>query len=540
MTERQMGKRIDLFIHGGLIYDGTYSEPYEGDIGISKDTIVFINRGSKNKQLTSGLRAGQTIDAKNYIVAPGFIDTHGHSEFTLLADPRAEGKLCQGITTEINGNCGLSAAPLAGEALIQREQDLIEFDIRERWASLKEYFEILERREIPLNFVTLAGHGNIRACIMGYKDKQPVRDELKKMNALLRKTLSEGAAGISTGLIYPPGVYADTEELIELAKSCSNLIYTSHMRSEGDRLLESVQETIRIGQESGINIHISHIKTSGRQNWHKIDRMIELIEEGQRKGIKISCDKYPYTASSTDLDTVLPSWVFEGGFKKELVRLGSPDVRKKIKRQLLNGKNGQEFWENIRISTVSKAKNKWMEGKSIASIAKHRGCDPIDTLFTLLIDEKLRVGAIFFSMSETNLLRLLSLPCLMIGTDSSSRSTNGPTHKGKPHPRGFGSFPKLLGKYVRDESVMSLNEAIHRISFLPARTFGIHKRGVIKKGAFADIVIFDARKITDRATFGDPFLKPEGIHYVIVNGVTAVSEGELTGRRSGMILRHGK
>ncbi len=540
MSERQMGKEINLLIKGGLIYDGTKSEPYEGDIGISKNIIAFVNKKTKNKKLKYKLKAAQTINAENYIVSPGFIDTHGHSEFTLLADPSAEGKLCQGITTEINGNCGLSAAPLYGEALKQREQDLKEFEIKERWSSFEEYFRLLERRKIPLNFVTLTGHGNIRACIMGYKDRKPTSDELKKMIVLLKRTISEGAIGISTGLIYPPGVFADTEELIELSKSCRKLIYTTHMRNEGDRLLESVEETIHIGKESGINVHISHIKTSGKQNWHKIDRMIELIDEGRRNSIKISCDKYPYVASSTDLDTILPSWAFEGGFEEELKRLRSPDARKKIKRELLRSSTGVEYWKNICISSVSKENNKWMEGKSIASIAKNLRRKPIDLLFSLLIDEKLKVGAVFFSMSEQNLLRLLLLPYLMIGTDSSSRSTIGPTYKGKPHPRGFGCFPRFLGKYIRDGAIMNLNEAIHKITLLPALTFRIHQRGIIKEGAFADIVIFDAHKINDRATFQEPFLKPEGIYYVIVNGVPAVREGELTGSRTGMILRHGK
>lgn len=540
MIERQIKNRIDFLIHGGLIYDGTNSEPYEGDIGISKDTIVFVNKKSRKKNFISKFNCSQTIYAKNYVVSPGFIDTHGHSEFTLLADPRAEGKLCQGVTTEINGNCGLSAAPLYGEAIKQREHDLKEFDIKERWSGLREYLNLLERRKIPLNFATLVGHGNIRASVIGYKDRKPLNNELKKMKALLKETILEGAIGISTGLIYPPGVYADTEELIELTKCCRNHIYTTHMRSEGDKLLESIQETIRIGQESMIKVHISHIKTSGRKNWHKIDRMIEIIEEGRQKQIKISCDRYPYTASSTDLDSILPSWVFEGGFEKEIERLKSLDIRNKIKKQFTTVDNSDVFWKNIYISNVSKGKNKWMEGKSIYSIAKHRGCESVDMLFELLIDEKLKVGAIFFSMREANLLRLLTLPYLTIGTDSSSRSSNGITRKGNPHPRGFGSFPKFLGKYVRDETIMSLSEAIHKITLLPALIFKIHRRGILKEGAYADIVIFDAKKINDRATFEKPFLKPEGIYYVIVNGVPAVKDGEITGSRSGKILRNGK
>jgi N-acyl-D-amino-acid deacylase len=532
--------KIDLLIKNGLVFDGTGSEPFEADIGISGDRVVFINRGSRVK--------GQIIDARGLVVSPGFIDTHGHSEFTLLADPRAEGKICQGITTEINGNCGLSAAPLYGEALKHREEDLKELGIHERWSTFREYFEILEMRGIALNFVTLAGHGNIRASVIGYKDRKPHAIEFKKMKALFKEAIAEGAIGLSTGLIYPPGVYSEVEELIELCKVLPPLrpplvrggggvgIYTSHMRSEGDRLIESIEEVIRIGRETGIKVHISHIKTNGEKNWHKIDDAISLIEEARREGIKITCDRYPYTASSTDLDAILPSWTYEGGSKKELRRLKSSKVQEKIKKEILEAYTSKNHWAKVYISSVTTEKNRWMEGKSIAYIAQQEGSEPVDMLLRILIEEKLRVSAIFSSMNEGNLKRFLSLSYCMIGSDSSARSSSGPTHKGKPHPRGFGSFPRFLRRYVRDDGLMSINEAIHRITMLPAKTFGINNRGVIKKGAFADIVVFDPKNIIDRATFGKPFLKSEGIYYVLVNGVPAMWEGKLTGANAGRIL----
>ncbi|MEW6215411.1 MAG: D-aminoacylase, partial [Nitrospirota bacterium] len=523
------------------------------------------------------------IDAKGLAVSPGFIDTHAHSEFTLLADPRAEGKITQGITTEINGNCGLSAAPLYNEALKQRERDLKELGIRERWSTFKEYFEVLEKRRIAVNFATLVGHGNIRASVTGYENRKLTASDKGEMRAHLRKSMHEGAIGLSTGLIYPPGVYSETEELIELSKvlsqeynpplppfskggvggfgqgristrvlgrfvsSAPNVggmggfgIYTSHMRSEGKGLIESIKEVIHIGKEANVKVHISHIKTSGKENWQKIDEAISLIEDARKKGIKVTCDRYPYTDSSTDLDTVLPSWTYEGGAEKELKKLQSPEVQKNIKKEILNEHPDIKYWESVRVSSVSSEKNRWMEGKSIAYIAGHEGSEPVDMILKILIEEKLRVSAIFSSMNEDNLKRFLSLPYVMIGTDSSARSTDGLTHKGKPHPRGFGSFPRFLGRYVRDEGLTSMSDAIHKITMLPAKTFGINKRGIIEKGAFADIVVFNPNKIVDRATFDEPFMKPEGIYFVIVNGVPVVWEGELTGKRSGKVLRHGE
>jgi N-acyl-D-amino-acid deacylase len=549
-----MEEKIDILIRGGSIIDGSGSDPYEADIGISGDRIAFIERSAGTRiQGRSG-----TIDAKGLMVAPGFIDTHSHSEFTLLADPRAEGKIWQGITTEIDGNCGLSAAPLSGEAAKQREGDLREFGIRDRWSSFEGYFGLLNRTGISINFVTLAGHGNIRACVSGYENRKLTAPELGKMHFLLAQAMEEGAIGLSTGLIYPPGVYSDTEELIDLCKHLARPhvkarvtesaddkalrsgIYTSHMRSEGDNLIESVAEILMIAKDAGVNVHISHIKTSGEKNWNKIDRALQMIEAARTEGAGVTCDRYPYTASSTDLDTVLPSWTYEGGAGEEIRRLKNDSDRKRIKKEVLSEHPETRYWESVYVSAVSSEKNRWTEGKSIASIARQENSHPVDMVFRILIEEKLRVGAIFSSMIESNLIRFLKRPYVMIGTDSSARSSDGPTCMGKPHPRGFGSFPRFLGRYVRDGSLMGPGEAIHKITMLPADTFGIDGRGHLKKGAFADIVVFDYEKIMDNATFDEPFLKPEGIHHVIVNGVAAVLDGKSTGVRAGRVLRHGR
>ena len=541
-----MSKQFDILIKNGIVHDGTGSEPYEADIGITGDRISCINKKSGTGSHDKQHKGIKTIDARDLIVAPGFIDTHGHSEFTLLADPRAEGKISQGITTEINGNCGLSAAPLFGEALQQREGDFNEWNIRERWSTFTEYFALLERRHIALNYITLTGHGNLRACVAGYQDKKLSESERKAMRTLLKESVSEGSIGMSTGLIYPPGIYADTEELIDLCKSLKHIdnnrsgIYTSHMRSEGDRLIESIEETMRIAREAGIRVHISHFKTSGKRNWNKIDHALSITKMARDEGIDITCDRYPYTAASTDLDTVLPSWTYEGGAEQQIRRIQNREIQYRIKVEILNEHPEQEYWESIVITSVTTEKNRWMEGKNVAYIASHEKCEPVDMLLRILIDEKLRIGAIFLSMNEENLRKILSLPYVMIGTDSSARSFDGFTHKGKPHPRGFGSFPRFLGRYVRDILGMDMAEAIRKITLLPAITFGIQKRGVLQQGAYADIAIFDSQKVFDGATFEEPFVKPEGIHSVIVNGIPAVWEGKSTGVRAGRILRYGR
>lgn len=525
---------FDFLIKGGFIIDGIRDDTVSRgeDIGIKRDCIKAVGN-------LSGVSAERVVDVRGLCVCPGFIDTHSHSEFTLLADGRAQGKIYQGITTEINGNCGLSAAPLYGSALEQRIEELKELNIKERWNSLSEYFTILSKKRFAANFLTLVGHGSLRASVIGYPDRPLARDEMKKLLCLLRDALNSGAAGLSTGLVYPPGVYSDTSELIELAcaTAAQGGIYVTHMRSEGDKLLEAIDEVIKIGFSSKIPVHISHLKTSGRENWKKIKKVFEKIYDAQQKGLGLTCDRYPYTASSTDLDAVLPPWVCEGGIKEELERLKSLKVQERVKKEILGKYPKTEYWEGVRVSSVSSNKNKWMEGKSLSDIGKHFKRSPVECLFKILIEENLRVGAIFFSMNEDNLKSILKLPYTMIGSDSSARSFDGITAKGRPHPRGFGTFPRVLSRYVREQGIFSLGEAVYKMTGLPAKTFGIKQRGVIAEGFFADIVVFDPDKITDKADFDNPFERPEGIHYVFVNGRPVVWEGKQTDVLPGRILR---
>ncbi|MEW6600545.1 MAG: D-aminoacylase [Nitrospirota bacterium] len=524
--------RIDYLLKGGMIVDGSAPEvpPLKADIAIQGDRIIDLGD-------LSHVNADRTIDVKGLVVCPGFIDAHAHSEFALLADGRAEGKICQGVTTEINGNCGLSAAPLYGPALEQREAELDTINIKERWHTFSEYFNLLEQRKFGTNFMTLVGHGNIRASVAGYTDKTLSLSEMENMISVLRTSMDEGAIGLSTGLIYPPGVYSDTSEIIMLSREAARHkgIYTTHMRSEGDKLLESVEEVINISGSAGIHAHISHIKTSGEKNWNKIDKVFQLIEKTRGSGVRVTCDRYPYIASSTDLDTVLPAWAFEGGHKKEILRL--KNQRKELAGGIKQNYTKPSDWDKVVISSVNLDRNKWMEGKSISEISAAEGVKEVDMVFDLLLDEELNVGAIFFVMNEDNLRAILKRPYCAIGTDSAVRSFSGITAKGKPHPRGFGSFPRILGKYVRDLGILTLSEAVYKMTGLPSEIFGIIQRGILRKGFIADISVFDPAKINDMADYRDPFRKPEGVSHVFINGKPALLEGKLTGDLPGRVLR---
>ena len=523
---------FDYLIKDGFIIDGTSADasPKIADIAIEGDRIKAVGD-------LSGLDAKETIPIKGLCVSPGFIDAHAHSEFTLLADGRAEGKIHQGITTEINGNCGLSAAPLLGQALEQKEKDLESLNIKERWSTFEEYFRLLEDKGTAVNFATLVGHGNLRASVAGYKNKPLSKSNTAKIAMLLKDAMNAGAIGLSTGLIYPPGLYSDTQEIIGLAKETAKLggIYTTHMRSEGSKLLEAVNEVITIVNESGIKAHISHLKTNGEKNWKKLKRVFEQIEHENMKGFEVTCDRYPYTASSTDLDTILPPWAFEGGQKKELQILKKEQVQLKI--DILKQHPDKSFWKTVMVSSVVNEKNRWMEGKTLFEISISLNKAPINCLFDILIDDELKTGAIFFSMNEDNLRTILKRPYTMIGSDSSARSFDGITSVEKPHPRAFGSFPRILGKYVREYGLLTLSEAIYKMTGLTASTFHLKNRGVIKEGYFADITIFDPKKINDTAEYNRPFVSPKGIHYVFVNGTAVLYKENTTGELPGRILR---
>lgn len=525
---------MDILIKDARIIDGSGSPSFEGSIGIKGEKIAVVGNISE-------ARAGTVIDAKGLTVSPGFIDIHAHSEFTLLADSRGEGKVTQGVTTEVSGNCGLSAGPLYGDYFERRKGDLAELGLELDWHDLGNYFGILKKRGLSLNFATLIGHGNLRGSVVGYGNRKPTGEEMERMKTLLRDSMKAGGFGLSSGLIYPPGVYSETEELIELAKVVRELggFYASHMRSEGDMLLEAISEAIRIGEEAGIPVQMSHLKTGGERNWHKLDEAFELIEKARERGADVTADRYPYIASSTDLDAILPSWAYEGGVEAEIKRLADPDTRKRLTEEILRQHPKEDYWEKVMVASVGTEKNRGFEGKTMAEVATEMKKEPCETLFDLLLEERIRVTAIYFSMSEENLKRILQKDYVMVGSDSSARAINGPTRLGKPHPRTFGSFPRVLSKFVREEKVLTLEEAVRKMTSLPARRLGLMDRGIIKEDAFADLVVFNPERVNDTAGFAAPYSYPMGIRHVIVNGAFVVMDGAHTGAMPGKVLQKG-
>jgi N-acyl-D-amino-acid deacylase len=529
---------LRLLVSGGLCFDGTGSPPRRADVGIALDGRIAFVRDASARQ--AHIHAERVIDATGMAVCPGFIDTHAHSEFTLLADARGEGKVLQGVTTEINGNCGLSAAPLFGPAATQRAPDLAEYAIAARWETFAEYFRHLSEAGPVMNHATLVGHGNLRASVMGYSDRAPTSTEMARMKVLVREAVEAGALGLSTGLIYPPGVYSTPAEIAALvaegvaARGTGAFVYASHMRSESDGLLASIAETLDVGRATGAAVHVSHIKTGSPEVWHLADAAIALLDAARAEGMSVSVDRYPYTASSTDLDALLPAWAFEGGREAEFERLRDRDALGRM-REHLAGRD-EAFWASVAVSSVRGEANRWAEGLRMDEIARRMGLAPFDAMVRLLLDENLGVGAIFHFMCEENLRKFLSLPYAMVGSDSAARCLGGPTRTGKPHPRGFGSFPRFLSAVGRAMGGHGLEALIHKLTGLPARTFGLPGRGVLAEGNHADVVVFDPSLIGDRATYEEPYQPPLGVGCVIINGSVVAEHGRLTGERPGRVL----
>jgi N-acyl-D-amino-acid deacylase len=518
---------VDLVIEGGRIVDGTGKVSYTGDIAVSDGKIVEVGviRGGAERR----------IDAKGLVVAPGFIDSHSHSDLMLIAEPEARQKIMQGITSEMVGQDGLGEAPIREEDIENWRSYLSGLngdpDIDWSWRSLGEYLDAIEEARPATNVASLVGHGNLRLATMGMDDRPPTGSELCEMKALLRDSLRQGAYGLSTGMIYPPCVYATTEELTELCKVVSDVdgVFVIHMRNEGDALLESIEEVASIGANSGVKLHISHFKAAGKRNWGKSVQGLEAIEKARKTGLSITIDQYPYTAGSTFLSARLPSWMHEGGVEAMLDRLMDPSTRDRAYAEMTE--NGSFLmWGETIVTSVKTDANKHLEGRSLAKIAEMRGGDIVEALFKLVLEENNAVGMVSFSMSEEDVRTIMRSPIQMFCTDG--------IVLGKPHPRAYGSFPKVLGRYVRD-GVLDLEEAVRKMTSLPAERFGLQGRGVLKPGAHADITIFNPETVIDTSTYEDPIRFPEGIEYVIVNGRVTVDRGVHTGERAGMVLRSG-
>jgi N-acyl-D-amino-acid deacylase len=522
----------DILIKNGRVYDGTGAPWFYGDIAVKDGKIVKIGN------LTTDT-AKKVIDAAGLAVSPGFIDIHSHSDMSFIINPLADSKVKQGVTTEVTGNCGSSVAPLT-EMAKQYGKQLTDEDIDVTWSTMAEYFDALEEKGLSINVAGLMGHGTIRAGVMGFDRRPPTDAELDAMKALIAQAMDDGAVGMSTGLIYPPSSYADTAEIIELAKVVSekNGLYFTHMRNEADALLESVKETIEIGRQACIPVQIAHHKTVGERNWGKVKQSLEMIVEARKQGVDVTLDQYPYIASSTSLTSIIPGWAHEGGRDALVDRLKQPETRARLKKEV--SERMGDGWVRYVISRVSKQHNKRFEGMDLAAVAKTEQKDPCDAAFDLLVDEDGNVGQIKFGMTEEDVETVMKHPLVMIGSDGSSLADYGELGEGKPHPRNYGTFPRVLGKYSRQRGVLPLEEALRKMTSMPATRLGLWDRGVLRVGAWADITVFDPDTVEDVSDFQDPHKYARGIPYVIVNGALVVNEGAHTKVTPGRVLRRGK
>jgi len=521
----------DLIIKNGSIIDGTGREAFSADLGIINGRIAAIGNLKLEK-------ANRIIHADNLYISPGFIDIHSHSDESLLINPRAESKIRQGVTTEVVGNCGSSLGPLGGELLREIECEMCQdYGMEVKWRSLGEYLAELEKNGVGVNCLSLVGNGNLRACVIGYEDRRATPSQMEEMKNLLDKAMKEGAWGLSSGLIYVPSIYSSLEEIQELASVLNSYggIYTCHIRSEGDELIESIREVAEVGKKARIVVEVSHLKASGQRNWGKAEEAISAIEELRENGIEIGCDQYPYNASSTGLDKIIPLWAHEGGEKALLERLNSPQWHQRILEEIKS--HPHKNWNNVLVSFTHSGKYRHWEGMSIAGIAEKDSREPAEIVLDLLREEECKVGAIFFSMCDEDVERIMIYPHTAFGTDASARATYGLLNSGKPHPRSYGTFPRILGHYVREKALLTLPEAIRKMTSLPARRLSLPSRGIIRNGYWADLVIFDPEKIIDTATFENPHSYPVGIKYVIVNGKVVIDDGEHKGVLAGMVLR---
>jgi len=529
---------FDLVITNGHIIDGTGSPWYSGDIGIRAGKISVIGNLSEASR-------SRTIDAQAKVVAPGFIDMLGQSELTILVDPRLPSKIYQGVTTEVTGE-GTSAAPLNDAIIAWDKASYEHYHINPDWRSFRQYFARLEKQGIGINLASYVGATQVRRMVLGDADKQPTPDELEAMRELVRQAMLDGAVGVSTSLEYPPAPYAKTEELIALAKEASRFggIYATHMRNESDQVLPAIDEALRIGREAQIPIEIWHIKVAGKKNYGRMGEVVEKIDRARAQGIDITADTYAYTAWFNDLSAFVPPWAHDGGNAKLIERLRDPAMRARIRKEMMQpAADWDNEWDEITgpqsvlIGVVQNQKLLPLEGKSLAEVAKIWNKDPMDALFDLLIEDQAFTGVAVFGMSEPDVVLALQQPWVSVDNDSSGTSPEGILGQEHPHPRAYGTFPRILRKYVREEHRLSLEDAIRKFSALPAERMRFTDRGVLKAGMWADVVIFDPATIRDLATFDHPNQFSEGMEYVLVNGVPVIDQEKMTGSKPGKVLR---
>jgi N-acyl-D-amino-acid deacylase len=525
----------DILIQRARVYDGSGTPPFVADVAVSGGKIVEIEKAGSGQTIPTG-SAAKTIPAEGLCLSPGFIDVHSHSDDTLLICPTADSKLYQGVTTDVFGNCGFSVFPITDKNRWNLRKEFEPLGVEPDWEDLAGYRRRLDSLGLSVNVMTLIGHGTLRSAIVGFDDRVPSEDELKAMTREIEKAMDQGASGLSSGLQYPPGLYAGKEEIQTLARATHGKggIYTSHMRSEGDQLIESVEETIETGAKTGIPVIVSHLKATGHQNWGRTGLAITLVEIARRKGMEVAFDRYPYLATSTGLDIFMPPWAHDGGREKLLQRLKSGDEKLFAEyRAIVEHRSG---WDAILISDTPSPDASDVLGKTVTEIARERGTEPWKTAIDLLIEGECRVGMCNFSMCQEDTDRVLAHPYCMIGSDASAVSPRGVLGRRKPHPRAYGTFPRFLSEYARDRRLVPVEEAIRRITALPAQALGLKNRGQVEKGYWADLVLFRLERLEDRARFGDPHHFPAGIEAVVVNGQLALEKGTITDARPGQFL----
>jgi dihydroorotase/N-acyl-D-amino-acid deacylase len=529
---------FDLVITNGHIIDGTGSPWYSGDIGIRDSRIAAIGN------LAAAARK-RTVDAQGKVVAPGFIDMLGQSETTILVDPRLPSKIFQGITTEITGEGG-SAAPLNDTIMANDRPGYAHYKINPDWRTFRQYFARLEKQGMGINLASYVGATQVRRMVLGDADVQPTPEQLEKMRALICEAMRDGAVGVSTSLEYAPAPYARTEEIIALATEASKFggIYATHMRNESDSVLQAIDEAVRIGREAHIPVEIWHFKVAGKANWGHMAESVARVNQARAEGVDVTADTYAYTAWFNSLSAFVPAWAHDGGDAKLIERLKDPATRARIRKEMETpSKDWDNEWQEIggsqdvMIGVVQNPELKKFQGKRLSDVAKVWNEDPMDALFDILIQDKAFTECAVFGMSEPDVSLALLQPWVSVDNDSSGTSPEGLLGEEHPHPRAYGTFPRILRKYVREEKKLTLEEAIHKFSALPAQRMRLTDRGVLKQGMWADVVVFDPETVRDLATFDDPNRLSEGMQYVLINGVPVIESGKMTGALPGKVLR---
>lgn len=527
---------IELIFKNALIFDGTGSPCFRADVAVKGDRIFQVGEALSSR----GIRV---IDAKGMALAPGFVDIHGHSDYHLLARPQADSKILQGVTTEVGGNCGYCAAPVRGETARERAETYRNlFDLDLKFKSLSEYLDVLESVKPAMNFAPLVGYNTLRSSFMGFSAGAPDKEQMKNILGACEEAFEQGAFGLSAGLAYPPACYSGVDELAACAGIAAKRggFFACHIRSEGRALIESIREVIEVAERSGARLEISHLKTMGRENWFKLDEAFEIIESARERGVDARADRYPYLAAFTSLASILPDWVFEGTRKEFLERVRDEDTRQRIERETLELHPASDYFKTVVVSEVFAPDMKSMEGISLEQAAQERDKRPVELLLDMLDFDGEGPSAVYHAMSEDNLLRILKKDWVMVGSDSAVRSIEGVLSGGKPHPRAFGTCPRVLAHLVREKQALTMESAVKKMSLDPCEAAGIRDRGRIAEGFYADLVLFDPEEIIDRASYDSPHRYPEGIMMVVVNGEVAAEKGALTGNRPGRVLRRNR